>query len=70
MTKQNKMTIKLGFLSTIGVSLTYSLAANAMTNANPFVAYSSQLGAVVLGVFSAIGVIATIVYFLTEEESI
>ena len=69
MTKQNKMTIKLATLSTLGVALTYSLATNAMTNANSFVAYGSQLGAVVLGVFTGIGVIATIVYFLVEAES-
>ena len=69
MTKQNKMTIKLATLSSIGVALTYSLATNAMTNANPFVAYGSQLGAFVVGMFSLIGVISTIVYFLVEEES-
>jgi hypothetical protein len=69
MTKQNVMTIKLAILSTLGVALTYFLATNAMTNDNSLVAYGSQLGAVVVGIFSGLGVIATIVYFLVEEES-
>jgi hypothetical protein len=69
MTKQNKITIKLAILSSVGVALVFLLGNNAMTNANPFLAYGSQLGAVVLGVFTTIGVIATLVYFLTEEEA-
>jgi Mg2+ and Co2+ transporter CorA len=69
MTKQNVMTIKLATLSTLGVALTYFLGNYAMNNITSVVGYGSQLLAVVVGVFSALGVIATIVYFLVEEES-
>jgi Mg2+ and Co2+ transporter CorA len=69
MTKQNVMTIKLATLSTLGVALTYFLGNYAMNNITSIVGYGSQLLAVVVGVFSALGVIATIVYFLVEEES-
>ena len=69
MTKQNVMTIKLATLSTLGVALTYFLGNYAMNNITSVVGYGSQLLAVVVGVFSALGVIATLVYFLTEEEA-
>ena len=69
MTKQNVMTIKLATLSTLGVALTFFLGNYAMNNISSIVGYGSQLLAVVVGVFSAIGVIATLVYFLVEEES-
>ena len=69
MTKQNVMTIKLAILSTLGVALTFFLGNYAMNNINSIIGYGSQLLAVVVGVFSAIGVIATLVYFLVEEES-
>jgi Mg2+ and Co2+ transporter CorA len=69
MTKQNVMTIKLATLSTLGVALTYFLGNYAMNNITSVVGYGSQLLAVVVGVFSALGIIATLVYFLTEEES-
>jgi Mg2+ and Co2+ transporter CorA len=63
------MTIKLATLSTLGVALTYFLGNYAMNNITSVVGYGSQLLAVVVGVFSALGVIATLVYFLTEEEA-
>jgi Mg2+ and Co2+ transporter CorA len=63
------MTIKLATLSTLGVALTFFLGNYAMNNISSIVGYGSQLLAVVVGVFSAIGVIATLVYFLVEEES-
>jgi hypothetical protein len=63
------MTIKLAILSTLGVSLTFFLGNYASNNITSLIGYGSQLLAVVVGIFSAIGVIATIVYFLVEEES-
>ena len=69
MTKHNIQTIKLAIVSSLGVALTYFLATNAMTNAKPFVAYGSQLGAFVIGMFTTLGVIATLVYFLVGEEN-
>jgi Mg2+ and Co2+ transporter CorA len=69
MTKQNVMTIKLATLSTLGIALTFFLGNYAMNNITTILGYGSQLLAVPIGIFSGIGVIATIVYFLVEEES-
>lgn len=67
MTKQNKTTVKLAVLTTLGIGLTFFLGNNAMTNANGFIAYGSELAAVVVGIFSGLGLIITLVYFLTED---
>jgi hypothetical protein len=67
MTKQNRLTVKLAILTTLGIGLTFFLGNNAMTNTNGALAFGSQLGAVVVGIFSALGLIATLVYLLTED---
>jgi hypothetical protein len=68
MTKRNTLTLKVAILSALGVSLTFFLGNTAMTTLDAYVSAFSQMGAFVLGMFSLIGVISTLVMFLVDEE--
>jgi hypothetical protein len=68
MTKRNTLTLKVAILSALGVSLTFFLGNTAMTTVDAYVSVFSQMGAFVLGMFSLIGVISTLVMFLVDEE--
>lgn len=66
MTKQNKMTIKLGVVSAFLSYVTY-LFIELAKNGTPMESALGQMGAFVVGVFAGIGIISTIVVFLVEE---
>jgi hypothetical protein len=68
MTKQNKLTIKVAILSALGVALTFFLANTSVTTPDAATSVFSQMGAFVLGMFSLIGVISTVVMFLVEDN--